>query len=110
MSKLFSDTLREYRNGSLVRHLSEELAAVVLAVQKERKPGSLKLTLTLTPDPASDYEFSVQAGVAVSIPKPSLPKATFFADRDGGLFRTDPNQNDFFDEDDRPILRDTAAE
>lgn len=109
----FTDSLREYRNGALVRHLTDAQAEVLAAVAKHRKKGSLTLSMTFTPEEGSERGIQVDASVSIKVPKPSLPKALFYV-ADGGLFRNDPGQTEMFEEvvdpvtgevTDRPKLR-----
>ena len=101
----FMDTLMHYRKGAVVEASDEELAAVVAACRATGKPGSLTLKLTITPEKHGN-QMKVSANVAGKIPSADLPEAIFFADLDGGLHRSDPDQRELFGEageDRRPI-------
>lgn len=109
----FTDSLREYRNGALVRHLTEAQAEVLAAVVATRKAGAVTLKLKFVPEDGSPNGVTVEAAVSTTVPKKSLPKAVFFVN-DGGLFRNDPMQGEMFTESvdpttgevtERPVLR-----
>lgn len=96
------DVLREYRNGALSHALNLHFGEVLAAVAKERKAGSLTLTIKVTPESSSAVGMELEASVSTKTPKPSLPKALFFL-HDGGLFRNDPGQADMFEEHTDPV-------
>jgi hypothetical protein len=109
----FLQAMQEYRNGALSRELTDNVAAVLAAVLKHRKKGSLTLKVTFSPESGSANGIETEAAVSTTVPRASLPKAVFFA-HEGGLFRNDPGQADMFEEahdpltgelTERPVLR-----
>ena len=96
--KPITDVLREYRRGELVQMASHEMAAVVAAVRTLRKPGTVTITLTISPDKHSAKEVEVQASVSAKLPKRGLKAATFFIGQGDELLRNDPDQIDAFEE------------
>lgn len=109
----FLQAMGEYRNGALSRELTDNVAAVLAAVLKHRKKGSITLKVSFTPESGSPNGIETEASVSTTVPRASLPKAVFFA-HEGGLFRNDPGQGDMFEEQvdpstgevtERPVLR-----
>lgn len=49
MSKLFTDTLRDMRNGQTVRELTDAMADVIQRVKDTGKAGELTLKLKIAP-------------------------------------------------------------
>lgn len=92
--KPFADWIREARNGSLHAELSEGLADVVQACGEHGKAGSLTLKVTIKPDGSSTIMF-VTDEVKLTMPTADRPRSIFFADAEGNLQRTDPNQLTF---------------
>lgn len=94
MGRLITDILREYRGGRLVNELTEELAELVQTVMATDKPGTLTLKLSVKPDKGGENQLTMQADYDTKLPKADFPSSTYFADQDGSLTRTDPNQSE----------------
>lgn len=90
----FAAALVQTDKGRLHETASNELTALLKAIRETNKPGSITLTLKITPDKGSDGERVVIAG-SVATKKPAFDPRTsiFFLDEAGGLHRTDPNQH-----------------
>jgi hypothetical protein len=94
-----TDILREMRKGAIVDRATEELAAVMDAVQDTGKPGALTITLTITPETDRRGivdKVDITASVTPKIPRADLPKAAFFVTADNDLVRDDPRQSEMF--------------
>lgn len=90
-----TDVLRDVRGGQFVDAATDVLATVVKAVLEHRKAGEVTITLKLKPDPVENG-VEIDAQVKSKTPLPSVGKAIFFADEEGGLLRTDPRQREMF--------------
>lgn len=88
--KLFTDVLRDQRNGALVDEITEELARVVRGVVKHGKRG--EITLTLKVNPAKGGAYFVYDEVKAKIPEADREATIFYATADGDLSRNDPRQ------------------
>lgn len=96
--RLFTDVLRDHRNGKLVERLTEELSELVEAIQDCDKAGTLTLKLKIEPNKGEDGAVSITPSVSINKPYPDLPKALFFADGQGGLHRESLTQTGMFGE------------
>lgn len=95
--RLYTDVLRDHRNGRLVQQLSERLAKVVNAVEETGKAGAITLKLKIEPNKGEEGAFTVVPAISTSMPESDLPKALFYGDGEGGLLRESPNQRGIFD-------------
>ena len=94
----FTDILRDYRNGVLVRQLTERMAKLQAAVEETGKPGELNLKIKLKPEPGEDGAVKVSAAITQKIPERDLPDALFFSDGNGSLLREPPKGGKLFEE------------
>lgn len=90
--KPFSDTLGEVNGGQFLGELTDEMYALIKAVQETKKAG--KLTITLSVKPTGRDVVSVAADFSSKKPEEGRPETTFFIAKDGSLQRRDPNQPD----------------
>lgn len=88
--KLFTDTLGEIENGALLKQLTEAVYKVTSAVMETRKPGGIKVKLTITPTGRGSVK--IDATCDTNVPEHDRPTTTFFVGDDGSLQRNDPNQ------------------
>ncbi len=88
--RLFTDVLRETRNGALVDECSEKLNELTKAVVEESKGGTLTLTLSIQPGRGGAYILADK--VVIKAPEPAREATLFFANKDYDLQRNDPNQ------------------
>jgi len=88
--RLFTDVIREMRNGALVDELSEKLNELVEAVETTNKVGALTLKIDIKPARGGAYLVADD----VKLKKPELDReATIFFVSDAfDLQRNDPNQ------------------
>jgi hypothetical protein len=88
----FSDFLREVARGSVHTEASEQLHALVDAVQETGQKGTLTLAFTVEPIAKGDVStLKVGGKVVAKLPTSSLTSA-FFVDAAGNLSRRDPRQ------------------
>lgn len=95
----FTDVLRDWRNGRLVNHLTEEMEKLTVAVEDTCKEGSLTLTVKLKPKTDKRGVIDVvemHADVTSKIPRHDLPAQVFFLTTDGDLVKDDPTQREMF--------------
>lgn len=93
----FAVLLTGLDRGRPNRDLSNAMQEVVQAVIDTGKPGKVQLTLTIKQQKGVEGA-AVQIGADVRKTEPKFdPKTTlYFADEDGTLTRTDPNQANLF--------------
>ena len=87
----FGDWLQEYKQGALHAELSEALADAAVASMEHRKVSTvtLKIKVTAHSDGSTVY---VEDDVDKKLAKAPRGGFTFFADGEGNLSRSDPNQ------------------
>jgi hypothetical protein len=90
MSRLFTDILRDHRNGKLVERLTQEFASLMEAVEDTEQAGSISLSLKVIPSKGDDGTFEIVPTIKLSLPVAPLPKALFYSDGTGGLVREPP--------------------
>lgn len=86
-----TDVLRDIRRGRVVDAATLELASVVRDVIATGKKGEVTIKLKIDPVP-NENMVTVQAAVTAKSPRADLPNGMFFADKDGGLLREDPEK------------------
>lgn len=96
--KPFTDILREARKGVIVDRLTDDLAAVVKAVDQTNKAGSITLTVTVKPDKHGGTQKTLAFDIKSKTPTAPTPEAIFFSNADGDLLRTDPDQREMFED------------
>lgn len=85
----FSSVLSELGRGVVLDTLTDELAAVVLAVVESGKKGKIVLTVAVAPN----GETVILSGEVKSTrPRSPAPNSLFFTSADGSLTRHDPKQ------------------
>ena len=89
---MFTDFLREHRNGASHNDLSEALQALVAAVAAEGKSGTLTYTIAVKPTDKGEALIVTDA-IKVTAPKSSRAGSIFYADADNNLVREDPRQS-----------------
>ncbi|MGN6208808.1 hypothetical protein [Asticcacaulis sp.] len=94
--KPFTDTLREARKGVIADRLTDELAAVVKAVDATNKAGELTLKVTVKPDKHGGTQKTLSFDIKAKLPTHPTPEAVFWSNVDGDLLRADPDQGDMF--------------
>lgn len=97
----FLDVLTHYRRGIALAAVNDKLTDVVKAVMATNKGGEVTVTIKINPSKSGDGELTLKATVKAKVPEGSIPDAIFYADKDGGLHRTDPAQMDAFAEQER---------
>lgn len=75
----------------VLSELSRLLAAAVIAAQNTGKKASVSVTLEL--EPKGDMLF-FKTSTKVTLPKEKQPACVFFGDRDGNLYRDNPQQEE----------------
>lgn len=91
--KPFAAFVQEQRAGGLHGELSDGLAELVTAVKELGKPGSIVLTVKVTPN-KDGATVTVTDKVKVSMPEAERGAAIFFVDDNGNLSRRNPNQQE----------------
>ena len=91
----FADALREIDGGKSHDDLSIALRDLTAAVKETGRKGTLTYTVAIAPMKNNPDVLQVTDRVAAKIPEPDRKASIFFADRDGNLTRTDPNQLSF---------------
>ena len=91
----FADALREINGGKSHDELSIALRDLTASVKETGRKGTLTYTVTIAPMKGNPDVLQVTDRVAAKIPEPDRKASIFFADRDGNLTRTDPEQLTF---------------
>lgn len=86
----FADVLRELDKGRVHTELSDKLQELLAAVLDVRKPGTLQLTVKVTPI-KSESMVEVTASVAAKTPK-AARTSVFFVTDSHNLSRDNPQQ------------------
>ena len=95
MARPFADVLREMNRGEFYDEISDELGALVEAVQETGKSGSLTLKLRVSPNGAATVK--VAGDVSTAVPRVQRGDNVFFVAGTGSLQRHDPRQSDIFE-------------
>ncbi|GAB3156496.1 hypothetical protein GCM10027258_63020 [Amycolatopsis stemonae] len=92
----FAATLLGIGQGRAHRELSEQMAALVTAVEQTKKGGSLTLTINVKPQKNLGIANAmlVTASVGTKLPKFDQQGSIFYATEDGGLARNPGNQQE----------------
>lgn len=88
----FADFLREQGKGELHEELTEKLHELVGGVTDTGKPGTLTMQLKVAPMKGNPEVLTVTDVVVVKVPRNERRPSIFYADDDGNLTKTDPNQ------------------
>ena len=92
--RLITDILREIRKGRPVEEATIALNDVVRAVDETGKPGSVTITLKISPAKHGGPEKTLTAEIKAKKPIAEIAPAVFFSDAEGDLFRFDPRQEE----------------
>jgi hypothetical protein len=106
----FTDVLRDHRGGKLVEQLTERFGKVLEAVEDTGKPGSITVTLKVSPSKGDEDVMEVVPSIKSVVPEPDLPKALFYSDGEGSLLRDPPRGGRLFDAGEIEGDRDERAE
>lgn len=88
----FADFLREQARGHSHEELSEGLAQLVRRVQDTGKKGRITYTVNIAQTKSADGALLVTDEISLRLPEHDRGGSIFFADAEGNLQRTDPNQ------------------
>jgi len=88
----FSQFMLEHNRGAQHQRASDELRALVAAVQDTGKKGSLTITVGVEKMKGNDDALFTTIDVKAKLPFHAPKAAIFYADDDGRLSRTDPQQ------------------
>jgi hypothetical protein len=88
----FASWVQEQRGGLLHSELSEKLAEVVAVVNDLGKPGTLQLTIAISPASGVKGAVVISEKVVAKPPEPDRDASLFYADQQGNLSRRDPRQ------------------
>ncbi|WP_226578158.1 hypothetical protein [Acuticoccus sediminis] len=95
MARPIADVLREMNRGDFYDEVSDELGALVEAVQETGKAGMLTLKISVSPN--SDATVKVAGDVSTRLPRRARGDNVFFVAGTGSLQRHDPRQSDIFE-------------
>lgn len=101
----FTDILRDHRGGKLVDQLTKRLAGVIAAVDDTGQPGTITLTLKVTPQKGDEGVYEIAPTIKTTVPEAPLAKAQFFADGEGSLVREPPKGGALFEASERESER-----
>lgn len=89
MDRDFTDTLTDLSNGEVHNQLTDDLRALVEAVVKTKKKGTLTLKIDVK---CEGDQAVVKAEITSRPPKPATESTVFFVGKDGSLLRDNPRQ------------------
>lgn len=89
---LFSDLFQSLRKGRANDEATRQVAEVMRAVAETGKAGEITVKLRFKPEAGDSGHVKIAATVTSKAPRPELPEAIFYMDRNGGLHRDDPDQ------------------
>lgn len=92
----FVQLLQAQRRGEIVREADELLSEMVQAIHQHGGKGDITLKISVKKNEAEQLEFTPT--LKMNKPRRSLGVGIFYATDEGKLSRTDPNQDDLFDE------------
>lgn len=92
----FIKLLQSMRRGEIAREADDLLAEMIRAIHEHGGKGDLTLKLSVKKNDAEQLEFTPT--LKMNKPRRALGLGIFFATDEGELSRTDPNQDDLFDE------------
>ena len=89
----FAEFLHEQRGGAAAVEVSERFNELVAAVMEHGKGGELILKIAVKPaGKGAGNVVTVTDTCTTKLPEADRPTAIFFADDDGNLSRSNPNQ------------------
>lgn len=86
--------LGEIRRGNMVEEIGYEIARLTQQVLQTDKGGTLTLKLTIKPSDVADNAVEIKDKITVKAPEPEMKASVFYANADGALTRSDPNQEE----------------
>lgn len=86
----FAAWLTQQNRGRTNTELSAALTELIKQCRATGRKGTLQLTISVTPE--GDH-FLASDEITLKAPQPKRPPAVWFADDNGRLQRTDPNQD-----------------
>lgn len=92
----FADVLQEIDRGKFHAEVSDALHELTSHVEDTRKGGEVVLVIKVQPMKKNADVLEVVADVRTKLPRNERKASIFFADREGNLTRTDPNQPELF--------------
>jgi len=92
--RLFTDTLRDLRNGVVLDELSTKLNEVVEAVTRTNKEGSITLTIKVKPMAGGTSMLNIEDDINAKVPKLTVGGTVMFPTPENNLSRRDPRQPD----------------
>lgn len=93
--KPFAATLQEIDKGRVATDAGQQLHDLIEACLDTGKSGELVVKIRVKVLDADDRRMTVTGEVTSKVPRPDPRPAVFFADDDGNLTRTDPQQHQF---------------
>ena len=90
----FDAVLREINNGKLVDDITDEMTKVIAAVRSTGRAGKITVTLSLHPSGPCNEQLEVRPSIKGAAPELGRPISLFYINRDNGLQRDDPTQNE----------------
>lgn len=91
----FADWLREQSKGTTHEELGEALHTLIQRVRDTGKKGQLILTVTVARMKGDGDVLVVDDAIKLKLPEHDRKASLFYADDNGNLSRTDPNQLTF---------------
>ena len=100
----FADWLREQSSGKTHDEMSESLWDLIARVQETGKKGHLILSISIEPMKGDESVLVVSDEIKLKLPEFPRKPSVFYADRNGNLTRSNPNQPEL------TVLRDVSSQ
>jgi hypothetical protein len=91
-SNSFLTLLQTHRGAGVLADASQGLSELVAAVQNTGKPGTLTVTLRISPASRGNSAVVVGDRIVAKVPQMAAEESFWFATEDGKLLRDDPRQ------------------
>jgi hypothetical protein len=88
----FLTVLQTHRGAGVLSDASDALAQLVAAVQATGKPGTITLTLKISPASRGNAAVVLGDRIVAKVPQTAAEESFWFATEDGRLLRDDPRQ------------------
>lgn len=97
----YIQTLLEARNGQIAADINRKFGDLLAGIRETGKAGKITVVLAVKPSRVKDFqvaEVAISHDCKIAKPEQDIGEAVFFVTPDGGLTRSDPEQQEMFEE------------